>query len=178
VRRHQAVGNALQTSDVVLTCGGVSVGGHDYLKQAFADCSVEQVFWRVAIKPGKPLFFGQRAKTLVFGLPGNPVSSLVTFFLFARPALLALLGANGPFNETTEATLSDAIDKKPDRTEFMRGRLSVEQGQVKVRVSRGQGSHQLLGAGPADCLAIIAAEASHVPAGTRVRVVPMRWGLL
>ena len=84
-------------ADVLVTSGGVSVGPHDLVRRVEAELGVEEVFWRVAVKPGKPVSFGVRGATLVFGLPGNPVSSLVGFELFVRPAISALQGADpGP----------------------------------------------------------------------------------
>src|SRR5206468_3568298 len=82
--------------DVLVTSGGVSVGPHDLVRGLLAELGVDEVFWRVAVKPGKPLSFGVRGRTLVFGLPGNPVSSLVCFELFVRPAVLALQGYADP----------------------------------------------------------------------------------
>ncbi len=88
-----ALSAALDAADVVLVSGGVSVGPHDHVKPALERLGVAEVFWRVALQPGKPTWFGARGPTLVFGLPGNPVSTAVTFHLFARPALRAQLGA-------------------------------------------------------------------------------------
>src|SRR5438067_5428263 len=87
------LGEALEASDVVIVSGGVSVGPHDHVKPALATLGVEEIFWRVALQPGKPTWFGSREGKLVFGLPGNPVSAAVTFALFAVPALAALQGA-------------------------------------------------------------------------------------
>src|SRR5205807_1547202 len=81
-------------ADVVVTTGGVSVGPHDHVKAALGELGVEEVFWGVALRPGKPTWFGTRDETLVFGLPGNPVSAMVTFHLFVRPALAALVGVD------------------------------------------------------------------------------------
>ena len=81
---------------MLVTSGGVSVGPHDLVRGALAELGAEEIFWRVAVKPGKPIAFAVRGETLVFGLPGNPVSSLVGFELFVRPALLALQGASDP----------------------------------------------------------------------------------
>ena len=88
-----AIERALDGADVLLLTGGVSVGPHDHVKPALAALGVEEVFWRVALRPGKPLWFGRRGAQLVFGLPGNPVSAMVCFMLFARPALRAMQGA-------------------------------------------------------------------------------------
>ena len=114
-----ALARALE-SDVVVSSGGVSVGPHDLVRRVAAELGVEEVFWRVAVKPGKPISFGVRDATLVFGLPGNPVSTLVGFELFVRPALRALEGERDPARasgrrpslgrcvETTRATSSSA----------------------------------------------------------------------
>src|SRR3954462_2494093 len=92
-----AIERALDGTDVVLLTGGVSVGPHDHVKPALEALGVEQIFWRVALRPGKPLWFGRRGTQLVFGLPGNPVSAMVCFMLFARPALAVMQGAPGSF---------------------------------------------------------------------------------
>ena len=88
-----ALAEALEAADVVIVSGGVSVGPHDHVKDALGDLGVEEHFWGVRLRPGKPTWFGTRDETLAFGLPGNPVSAMVTFQLFARPALAALQGA-------------------------------------------------------------------------------------
>src|ERR671934_1632775 len=109
-------------ADVVVSSGGVSVGPHDHVKPALDALGVREVFWRVALRPGRPTWFGTRGRTLVFGLPGNPVSSMVTFLLFARPALAALQGAEHRARRVT-ARLGEAIPRQPDRDECVRVRL-------------------------------------------------------
>ena len=99
--------------DVVITTGGVSVGPHDLVRGIGAELGVEEVFWRVALRPGKPIWFGVHERTLVFGLPGNPVSSLVCFELFVRPALLALQGA--PFRPGNVGTSLQQLRRHADR---------------------------------------------------------------
>ena len=107
---------------MVLVSGGVSVGPHDHVKPALRALGVEERFWRVALKPGKPTWFGVRDRTLVFGLPGNPVSAMVCFQLFARPALRALQGAD-PDAARTRARLAVPWKAHPNRTEAVRCRL-------------------------------------------------------
>src|SRR5207237_6203552 len=103
-------------SDVLVTSGGVSVGEHDLVREVERELGVEESFWRVAIKPGKPLAFATRGETLVFGLPGNPVSSLVGFELFVRPALLALQGAAVPAPAFLPGRLAGSLRRNPART--------------------------------------------------------------
>ncbi|HWA83207.1 MAG TPA: gephyrin-like molybdotransferase Glp, partial [Fimbriimonadaceae bacterium] len=161
----------LQDSDVVLTCGGVSVGEYDFLKEAFAACGVEQRFWQVAIKPGKPVYFGTWGRTLVFGLPGNPVSALVTFILFARPALLKMSGRQSCWPSPGSARFEGESRKKAGRTEFLRGIL--EGGMV--REAGEQGSHQLAALAAANCLIHFPREADRLRTGDEVAVTPLEW---
>lgn len=105
----EAIAAALD-ADVVVICGGVSVGAHDHVKGALAGLGVEEGFWGVALKPGKPTWFGWRGATLVFGLPGNPVSAMVTFLLLARPALAALVGDN-PRRGLSTARLTEDYER-------------------------------------------------------------------
>ena len=102
--------------DVLVTSGGVSVGPHDLVRRIEAELGVEEVFWRVAVRPGKPVSFGVRGATLVFGLPGNPVSSLVGCELFVRPALLALQGAAEPGPRFAAGTLAATVTRNPAAT--------------------------------------------------------------
>ncbi len=112
-------------SDVVVVCGGVSVGEHDHVKRALAELGVERRFWGVALKPGKPTLFGTHDDTLVFGLPGNPVSAMVIFTLLVRPALVALAGGQ-PERLRTTAVLEADCAKRPGRTHALRCRLEAE----------------------------------------------------
>jgi molybdopterin molybdotransferase len=138
-------------ADVLVTTGGVSVGVYDLVRAAEADLGVEEVFWRVAVRPGKPVAFGVRGRTLVFGLPGNPVSSLVGFELFVRPALRALQGAHAPEPELLPGILGAPLHRNPQRDELVRARL--EDG-VLVPVS-GQESHMIARAAAASALVLV-----------------------
>jgi molybdopterin molybdotransferase len=165
---------ALEASDVVVTTGGVSVGDRDLVRPALATLGVEEVFWKVAIKPGKPVVFGTSGSKMVFGLPGNPVSALVTFFLFVRPALMRLMGAVEPSDERFTAELACDLRKQPGRTEFVRAKRD---GQ-KVVPTEGQGSHMLGGLVQADCLIYLASELTKANAGDTVEAILLNWGVL
>jgi molybdopterin molybdotransferase len=147
-----AIAGALEEADVLVLSGGVSVGPHDHVKPALEALGVEEVFWRVALRPGRPTWFGTRDDTLVFGLPGNPVSAMVTFMLFARPALGAMQGApHQP--ERIVARLAEAIPRHPDRDEAVR--VSLRDGLATP--TGPQGSHQLSSMLGADGFAIVTA---------------------
>jgi molybdopterin molybdotransferase len=169
----EALAVALEEADVVIVSGGVSVGPHDHVKPALDALGVEQAFWRVALRPGKPTWFGQRDGTLVFGLPGNPVSSMVTFLLFARPALNALQGA--PFAPPRRtAVLTEDVDRQPNRDEAVRVSLHTDDAATLRATPTGpQGSHILSSMLRADGLALIEAGDTPVPAGTTVTVEPI-----
>ncbi len=156
-------------ADVVVLCGGISVGEHDHVKRALAELGVEQRFWRVALKPGRPTWFGSRGETLVFGLPGNPVSAMVTFVLFVRPAL-ALLGGGRPDRQRTTARLAGDIEASPDRTQAARCRLELREDGWLAHPAERQGSHVLTSMLGADALAIVPAAPGPLRAGDRVEV--------
>jgi molybdopterin molybdotransferase len=161
----EAIARALDAADVVVLTGGVSVGPHDHVKPALDAEGVEEVFWRVALRPGKPTWFGTRGDVLVFGLPGNPVSAMVTFLLFARPALLALQGAD-PQARRRPARLTEAMPRTEGRDELVRVRLDG----ARATPTGPQGSHQLTSMLGADGLAIVPAGTGELPAGAEVVV--------
>jgi molybdopterin molybdotransferase len=164
-----AIGQALDQADVVLVSGGVSVGPHDHVKPALIGLGVEERFWGVRLRPGKPTWFGTRGRTLAFGLPGNPVSAMVAFQLFARPALTALQGgAQAPH---LSARLGEAVPRNPRREQAIRVRLAQsENGFVAEPTKEAQGSHVLTSMLGADALAFIAPGEGEVAAGERVEV--------
>jgi len=162
--------------DVVVLCGGVSVGEHDHVKRALADLGVEQAFWGVSLKPGKPIWFGTRGETLVFGLPGNPVSAMVTFILLVRPALVALAGGR-PESLRTTAALASACEMRPRRTQALRCRLELAAEGWRAHPFERQGSHVLSSMLGADCLALLPAGSGPLPAGERVAVELLDGGL-
>ena len=166
---HRALLERALERDVVVTSGGVSVGPHDLVRRVLADLGVDEVFWGVAVKPGKPLSFGVRGPTLVFGLPGNPVSSLVGFELFVRPAVEALSGSAEPGPRYEPGALAKAVRLNPHRTELARARSSRTDDGVLLTLVRGQESHMIARAADADALVYLPAGEGELAAGTRVR---------
>jgi len=155
--------------DVAVLCGGVSVGRHDHVKQALTDLGVEERFWGIALKPGKPTWFGVRGDTLVFGLPGNPVSAMVVFALLVRPALQALAGGRPKLRRTTARLASDC-EKQPGRTHAVRCRLELCEEGWRAHPFERQGSHVLTSMLGADCLAIVPTGSGPLRAGEDVEV--------
>ncbi|MGI8750340.1 MAG: molybdopterin molybdotransferase MoeA [Thermoleophilaceae bacterium] len=154
-----ALARAVEEADVVCVTGGVSVGPHDHVKGAFSELGIEERFWRVALKPGKPTWFGVGAtgerRVACFGLPGNPVSAVVTFILFVRPALRALQGAD-PSATRIRAELTEAVPRLAGRTQAVRCRLRAGPRGWEVTPTGPQGSHQLTSMLGAGALAIVA----------------------
>jgi molybdopterin molybdotransferase len=164
------LGAALDEADVVVVSGGVSVGPHDHVKGALANLGAEQRFWGVGLRPGKPTWFGTKGDTLAFGLPGNPVSAMVTFQLFVRPALAALQGADPAATRTT-ARLDRPIARNPRREQAVRMRLAAGQDGWRAEPTKdAQGSHVLTSMLGADALALIAPGEGDAPAGEVVEV--------
>jgi molybdopterin molybdotransferase len=165
-----AIADALEAADVVVVSGGVSVGPHDHVKPALHELGVEEVFWGVRLRPGKPTWFGTRGGTLAFGLPGNPVSAMVTFQLFARPALAALQGAP-PDIRRFAASLEEPVARSPRREQAVRVRLRQGDDGLLARPTTGaQGSHVLTSMLGADAVALIAPGEGEAAAGERVEV--------
>jgi molybdopterin molybdotransferase len=156
-------------ADVAVVCGGVSVGEHDHVRPALAELGAEEVFWGVALRPGKPTWFGTRGESLVFGLPGNPVSAMVTFQLFVRPAIRAMLGASDLVQEAT-AILDEDYPKQPGRAHLVRCRLELRDDGWHARPTGAQGSHVLTSMLGADALAVIPTAAETVRSGERVAI--------
>jgi molybdopterin molybdotransferase len=145
-------------ADVLVTSGGVSVGEHDLVRAVERELGVEEVFWRVSIKPGKPVSFGVRGDTLVFGLPGNPVSALVGCELFVKPALRALQGLAQPLPRYEPGRLTAALRRNDERDEFVRARSRVDGDTLVLDPIVGQESHMIVRSSAADALI-------HVPRG-------------
>jgi molybdopterin molybdotransferase len=160
--------------DVVISSGGVSVGPHDLVREAARALGVEEVFWRVAIRPGKPVTFGVRGDTLMFGLPGNPVSTLVCFELFVKPALLTLQGAADATPELRRGTLATAVRRNPERDDFIRAQLDTADGLAVLQPLRDQQSHQIAITAQGDALARIPAGDGELAAGAEVMFLSMR----
>jgi molybdopterin molybdotransferase len=156
------------------TSGGVSVGDFDVVKQVLA-AEGEIAFWRVRMKPGEPLAFGTIQGVPLLGLPGNPVSALMSFELFGRPALLKMQGKTRLAKPTIEATLVDEIKRKDNRRHYVRVRLETRDGETLAHLTGDQGSGILLSMVRADGIAIIPEDWTHVDAGARVRVMMLDW---
>ncbi len=166
----KAFDDASAIGDVVITSGGVSVGEADFVKTLLAKLG-EVVFWKIAMKPGRPLAYGKIGGAHFFGLPGNPVSVMVTFYQFVRDALLTLQGVDPlPVQPLLKAVCTSAIKKAPGRTEFQRGILYLEDGVFKVRVTGEQGSGILKSMSDANCFIMLHDHVGNVDAGATVEV--------
>jgi molybdopterin molybdotransferase len=155
-------------ADVLVSSGGVSVGPHDLVRRILAELGVEEDFWGVAVRPGKPLAFGARGRTLVFGLPGNPVSALVGVELFVRPALLALQGAADPGPRYETARLAAPLRRNGARDELARARTRRDSGGTLLEPVTGQESHMIARAAGADALVLVPSGQGELAAGANV----------
>jgi molybdopterin molybdotransferase len=160
-------------ADVLVTSGGVSVGAHDLVRRIEAELGVEEVFWQVAIRPGKPVAFGVRDRTLVFGLPGNPVSSLVGCELFVKPALRALQGLRRPLPDLVPGRLARPLRQNEARDDFVRARSRLDQDGFVLDPITGQESHMIVRAAGADALVHVPRGNGELPAGAPVRWLPL-----
>lgn len=155
-------------ADVLVTSGGVSVGEHDLVREVERELAVEEVFWRIAIKPGKPLAFGVRDATLVFGLPGNPVSALVGCELFVKPALRALQGASDPLPVFAPGILAASVRRSVDRDQFVRARTRRDGDAIVLDPVLGQESHMIARSAAADALVHLPRGNGELAAGSAV----------
>lgn len=170
----EALARALEAArglDALVTTGGVSVGSRDHVREALARAGARLDFWKVAMRPGKPFTFGRWERTAVFGLPGNPASSLVTFELFARPALRALAGLPGTGRVTVTARLSSAQEKPRELTVYLRARVRRTRSGLAVEALRTQLSGHLTSVAGHDALVVLPAGRSRMPRGAEVEVV-------
>jgi len=165
----------LSFSDVLIITGGVSVGEFDIIKDVLERLNVEKVFWQVAQKPGKPLYFGRKGAKLVFGLPGNPSAVLVCFYEYIRPALLKMMGWENPFLPEIKAFLTDQMRVKQGRTHLLRGWVERNEGNYWVNINKNQGSHILSSFACANGLAIISEKEECLPKGFPVTVHLLPW---
>ena len=157
-------------ADVLISSAGVSVGDYDFVKEALGDLGMELVFWRVAMKPGKPMAFGTIRGKPVFGLPGNPVSSMVSFEQFVRPALLKMTGHRQIFRPVIEAIVKEDIHVNPGRRHYIRAVVSADRQHYVAAVTGAQGSGILNSMVKANGLIIIPEDRDLVQAGERVKV--------
>jgi molybdopterin molybdotransferase len=168
----QAIEHGL-AADVLVTSGGVSVGEHDLVRAVEGELGVEEVFWQVSIKPGKPISFGIRGETLVFGLPGNPVSALVGCELFVKPALRALQGLADPMPRFEPGRLLSGLRRDAERDEFVRARSHVDGDAMTLEPVTGQESHMIVRSSSADALVHVPRGNGELAAGTIVRWLPL-----
>ena len=159
------------TADLVLSTGGVSMGTFDLVRKTLAELAVVERFWKVAQKPGKPLAFGVRDSTPVFGLPGNPVSSLVCFYLYVRPALRAMQGMERLHLPAVSATVAEDVRSAEGLTEFVRCTLTGEAGSYEARVTGSQSSGVLRSLSVGAGLLVAPPDVGVIVRGTRVRVI-------
>ena len=157
-------------ADIVVSSGGVSVGDYDLVKSSLQKMGQDMLFWKVAMKPGKPLAFGRIGKTPIFGLPGNPVSSFVSFEQFVRPSLRKVLGCSDLSHKTVQAKLTRTINKKPGRLHFLSSIVSWTDGEYTVTPAGEQGSGILKSAANANGLLIFPLEAEEIKQGQEVAV--------
>ncbi len=159
--------------DCIISSGGVSVGDYDLVKEVLRDLGSDMKFWKVALKPGKPLAFGIIGGKPAFGLPGNPVSSMVAFEQFVRPALLKMAGRKDIFKKAFPARLTAEIKKKPGRINFIRGRLEAKDGEYLATPLVGQGSGMISTMVRANIYIIVPADCTGIKAGEIVLIQPM-----
>jgi len=158
------------TADILVLSGGVSMGDYDFTKAVFRDLGAEMNFWKLAIRPGQPLAFGKIQGKLAFGLPGNPVSSMVTFEQLVRPAMLKMSGHRSYGRPLVQAVFQEQFSKRTDRRHFLRGVLTREEGVFKVRTTGDQGSGILTSMVKANCLIDVPVEVERLNPGDLVTV--------
>jgi molybdopterin molybdotransferase len=161
------------SADIILTTGGVSVGKYDFVKTALEKLG-KIIFWQVAMKPGKPVVFGKIFDRPLFGLPGNPVSVLVTFAVFVLPALRKMAGHQDYHPATIAAILENAVTHKPPRREFIQGTAFNRAGELWVRASSKRGSGMLGAAAGANCLVVIPEASPNLSSGDKVEIILLR----
>lgn len=157
-------------ADILVLSGGVSMGDYDFTKAVFHELGAEMNFWKLAIRPGQPLAFGKIHGKLAFGLPGNPVSSMVTFEQLVRPALLKMSGCRSYGRPVVQAVFQDTFSKRADRRHFLRGILTQQEGVFKVRTTGDQGSGILTSMVKANCLIDVPVEVERLKPGDEVAV--------
>ena len=172
----RALLSLLGECEVIVVSGGASVGEKDFVREVCLQNGVREVFWRVAMKPGKPVFFGIHENgALVFGLPGNPVSSQVVFEVLVAPAIRKMCGHDRPVKPLESVVLGSCIKRSPGRREFLRAKTRIERGRVIAEPVERQGSHMASGIAEADRLIVVPADADCIEAGSLVDSIPLGW---
>jgi molybdopterin molybdotransferase len=176
----RAVAMALRQSDVLILMGGVSVGKYDFVKDILKETGVRTIFWKVNQKPGKPLYFGKRGKTLIFGLPGNPASVFTCFYEYVFPAIRRMSGFRDPYLLRQAARVQSEV--KPDRKKilFLKARAELNGGRKTVITLGRQGSHMISSLQDANCFILIPPSRKTIKRGQRVRIdlLPLGNGVL
>lgn len=167
----QAVADALRGSDLVVTIGGVSVGDHDVMKGAFEAAGVTLDFWRVAIKPGKPIAVGRAGQTTVIGLPGNPASASLTWYLFGAPLVRALQGDAQPLPPRQHLAIDGGIEHAPGREEFVRAILDRSPQGMRAKILPNQASGAVTSFARADVLVVVPKDMGRVESGTVLETI-------
>ncbi|UQA55934.1 gephyrin-like molybdotransferase Glp [Polyangium aurulentum] len=170
-RARDAVAEALVGSDLVVTIGGVSVGDRDVMRPAFEAAGVALDFWRVAIKPGKPIAVGRAGAVHVLGLPGNPASASLTWLLFGAPLVRALQGDASPLPPRTRVQVSGSITRSPGREEFLRAQLEPDAGRVRARILPNQASGAVTSFAEAEALVVVPADLGRVEDGSELEAI-------
>jgi len=165
----------LEGSDILLISGGISAGDWDFVQQVLLELGVNQVFWKVAMRPGKPLFFGLKGRNLVFGLPGNPVSVLISYLEFVRPAILKMMGENRVLLPEDKVVLEEKLEKEAGKAYFLRGVLEERNGMARVRSAGLQFSHALDSFARSDCLIYLEEGKEVFEPGEKVRIQILPW---
>jgi len=164
--------NAAKTTDVVITSGGVSVGDADFVKQTLEELGTIN-FWKIAMKPGRPLAVGQIKDAFFFGLPGNPVSAMVTFYQYIQPAIRKIMGQTIIANPSIQMKCISTLKKRPGRVEFQRGTIMTnENGEKVVKSTGNQGSHVLSSMSEANCFIVLPMETGNLEKNSLVEVQP------
>jgi molybdenum cofactor synthesis domain-containing protein len=166
-----ALTQAADNHDIVVSSGGVSMGDYDLVKAALKDIGAEIFFDKVIIRPGKPVVFAKRSSTFFFGLPGNPVSTSVTFNVFVRPAIRKMQGDTSPCLQTVRARLSGSVTDASSRRSYLPGRVSVEDGQTVVESLKWGGSSDLVAFMRANALIVVPEDEHEMEKGTLADVV-------
>jgi molybdopterin molybdotransferase len=166
-----AIQDALKKVDMLVLTGGVSMGKHDYVPKVLKDEGFEIIFHKVAVKPGKPVLFGRRGDQLVFGLPGNPVSSFVTFELFVRPAVCRWMGRKELFLTEAQARLEAPMKHRSGRDLFAPGRTRFSPNGILVEPIKTKGSADLVAFSQANSLIVLPAECKELETGRSVTIL-------
>ncbi|HSE36790.1 MAG TPA: molybdopterin-binding protein, partial [Blastocatellia bacterium] len=162
---------AADNRDIVITSGGVSMGDYDLVKAALKDIGAEIYFDKVKVRPGKPIIFARRSNTYYFGLPGNPVSTSVTFNLFVRPAIRAMQGETSPALPTFRGLLSGIVRDSSTRRSYLPARLSIREGRAEVEPLKWGGSSDLVAFMRANAMIVVGEDVHEIPEGALVDVV-------